>query len=68
MSLTGVDAVRQVVPSVAELARGLGITRGAVAQWRQIPANRVGQVSKLTGIPPCILRPDIFPKVEEVAQ
>lgn len=68
MSMAGMEAVRAVVPSIAELARGLGITRGAVSQWKRVPAERVGQVSQLTGISPNILRPDLFPFVDEAPQ
>ncbi|MCO5085119.1 MAG: helix-turn-helix domain-containing protein [Mesorhizobium sp.] len=28
--------------------------------WKQVPAERVGEVSRATGIPPHDLRPDIF--------
>lgn len=68
MTVTGMEAVREVMPSIAALARGLGITRGAVAQWNRVPAERVGQVSMLTGLSHSVLRPDLFPDVDEVAQ
>ena len=46
----------------AALARGVGVTRFAVQQWKQhgIPAARVPAVSRLTGIPLHELRPDLF--------
>ncbi len=68
MANTGMDAVKEVVPSIAALARGLGITRGAVAQWERVPAERVVQVSKLTGLSCSVLRPDLFSSSEVVAQ
>jgi DNA-binding transcriptional regulator YdaS (Cro superfamily) len=45
----------------AALARGCGVTRFAVNQWRRrgIPADRVGDVSRITGIPAAELRPDL---------
>jgi DNA-binding transcriptional regulator YdaS (Cro superfamily) len=46
--------------SLARLAREIGVTRGAVAQWKRVPAERLGQVSKVTGIPMKQLRPDLF--------
>jgi DNA-binding transcriptional regulator YdaS (Cro superfamily) len=46
----------------AEVARILGVTRQTVYKWveRRVPAERVGEVEWLTGIPREILRPDIF--------
>ena len=58
-TLTGMEAVRDRMP-LARLAREIGITRGAVAQWDRVPAERIGQVSKVTGIPVERLRPDLF--------
>jgi DNA-binding transcriptional regulator YdaS (Cro superfamily) len=49
------------------VARKLEITRGAVAQWDRVPAERIGAVSRITGIPPQILRPDLFPDEETAA-
>jgi hypothetical protein len=48
------------------LAITLGIRSPAVSQWERVPAERVGKVSAITGIPPHELRPDLFPK--EAAQ
>nr|WP_234902726.1 YdaS family helix-turn-helix protein [Agrobacterium vitis] len=45
---------------LARLAREIGITRGAVAQWEKVPAERIGDVSRVTGIPMQALRPDLF--------
>lgn len=53
------------------LARALNITPSAVLQWDKIPAERMGEVSRLTGLRPDELRPDIFgaaPQPEGVAQ
>jgi hypothetical protein len=58
---TGLEAVRDRVESLTWLAQQLGITRGAVTQWSdRIPAERVGEISRLTGLAPSVLRPDIF--------
>lgn len=57
--LTGMDAVRDRMP-LARLAREIGITRGAVAQWDKVPAERLGAVTRVTGIQPHVLRPDLF--------
>lgn len=57
--LQGMDAVRDKVTSLAWLARQIGVTRGAIAQWDDIPADRLADVSEATGIPPEVLRPDL---------
>lgn len=47
--------------AIANLARGLGITHAAVRQWGdRIPAERVVEVERLTGIPREALRPDLY--------
>lgn len=42
------------------LAEALKINPGAISQWIRVPAERLGEVSRATGIPPHELRPDIF--------
>lgn len=42
------------------LASMLGLTQGAISQWKRVPPSRVQIVSHLTGIAPELLRPDIF--------
>ena len=56
------DAAVQAAGGGAKLARGVGVTRWAVHQWRLfgIPASRVAAVSRLTGLPIHQLRPDLF--------
>jgi Uncharacterized protein conserved in bacteria, prophage-related len=46
------------------LARALGITKGAVWQWRQVPPRHVITIERLTGIPREVLRPDLHPSRE----
>lgn len=46
--------------NVTKLADGLKITKGAVAQWTQVPIKRVIDVERITGIPRSLLRPDYF--------
>lgn len=43
-----------------ELARAIGIHPSAISMWTRVPGERLGQVSKATGIPPEELRPDLF--------
>ena len=49
-----------VAGSATALADKIGITRAAVSQWKQVPAERVLEVERLTGVPRYELRPDIF--------
>lgn len=45
---------------VVALSLKLGLSRGAVSQWEQVPLERVNDVARITGIPRERLRPDIF--------
>lgn len=64
--LEGMEAVRDRM-SLARLAREIGITRGAVAQWDKVPGERLVSVSRVTGIPMERLRPDLFKEAEDAA-
>lgn len=44
------------------VASALGLTHGAVSQWRRVPAQHVLTVSDLSGALPHEIRPDVFPK------
>lgn len=50
-----------------KVARELHITHGAVSQWRRVPAERVLDVERVTGISRSELRPDLYPLSPEVA-
>lgn len=45
------------------LARALAgeLTPQAISQWKQVPAERVLDVERATGVPRHELRPDIYP-------
>lgn len=60
MPATGMQALKESGVPFAEIARRIGITRGAIYQWDRVPAERLGQISSITGIPPERLRPDLF--------
>jgi len=45
---------------ISSLARAIGVDRRRVFEWKQIPAKRVLDVERVTGISRHILRPDIF--------
>jgi DNA-binding transcriptional regulator YdaS (Cro superfamily) len=42
------------------LACALDINPGAISQWTRVPAERVLDVERLTGVSRHVLRPDIF--------
>ena len=46
-----------------DLARRVGVNKSAVARWavRRVPAERVLEVERATGIPRHELRPDLYP-------
>lgn len=58
------DLVNQRAGSQAELARRLGIRATSIIDWRRagrIPAERVLDVARITGLSPHLLRADIYP-------
>lgn len=54
---TGVEAIRATVVLV-DLAAAMNVTPFAIKKWKYVPLGRVDEVSRLTGIPKQILRPD----------
>lgn len=44
---------------LTKLAASLGITQAAVSMWTRVPAERLPDVERITGIPRHHLRPDI---------
>lgn len=62
---TPLDLAVQAVGTKSELARTLGVTPGAVNNWfaRQVvPASRVRDIERATGVSAATLRPDLFDK------
>ena len=45
---------------LAKIAKECGITPGAVSMWKQIPAERVVDIERITEIPREQLRPDLY--------
>jgi len=56
----GMALLRSKRGTLAKIARALGVTPSAVAQWKRLPAERVVAISAATGIPKHELRPDLF--------
>lgn len=59
-----IDALERAkgnVGGAASLGRALGITSQAVGQWRRVPATRVLDVERVTGVARSDLRPDLYP-------
>lgn len=46
---------------LGELAKGLGITHNSFYSWQRVPAARVLEIERLTGISRHELRPDLYP-------
>lgn len=56
----GMDKIRAQRGLMAKIARELGVTRAAVNKWTAIPAERVVEVERITGIPREELLPDLY--------
>jgi DNA-binding transcriptional regulator YdaS (Cro superfamily) len=50
------------------LADALGITPGAVSQWRNVPPNQLARIEAVTGIPRQQLRPDLYDGMKAAAE
>lgn len=46
--------------NITRLAEKLGLTNQAVCKWRRVPAERVLEVERITGVSRYSLRPDIY--------
>lgn len=58
--MDGMSLIRAKRGLMARVANDLGLTRAAVVSWKRVPAERVADVSRITGIPKHELRPDLF--------
>lgn len=52
--------LKSVRGRASRLAESLGINPGALSQWMQVPAERVLDVERHTGLSRHDLRPDIY--------
>ena len=55
------DALKKQRGLGSAIARELRINRSAISLWKRIPAERVIDIERLTGVPREELRPDIYP-------
>ena len=58
---TGLAQAIAAAGSSDALGALLGITGQAVRQWDRVPAERLPEIERVTGLPRHILRPDIVP-------
>lgn len=54
------EYLKQERGRASRLAEALGVFPSALSQWTQVPAERVLDVERLTGLSRHDLRPDIF--------
>lgn len=70
MNTKGLDKAIQKAGGQKALAELLGLGQTAVSNWRnrkkRVPAERVIEIEKATGVPRHELRPDLYP-FEDVA-
>jgi DNA-binding transcriptional regulator YdaS (Cro superfamily) len=57
--MNGIALIRSRRGLLAKIARELQITRAAVSLWQRVPAERLPDVERITGIPRHMLRDDI---------
>jgi DNA-binding transcriptional regulator YdaS (Cro superfamily) len=62
-----IELASAAVGNKSELARRLGVKVQSIQQWKRIPAERVLDVERITGIPRHKLRPDLYPAAREAA-
>ena len=48
------------IGGIPRLAQRIGVTRQAIYQWREVPAERVAEIALATGVARADLRPDLF--------
>ena len=59
--LLAIEHMPEPLPAkTVQLAEALGLSKGAVYQWRRVPPEHVLRVEALTGVSRHELRPDIY--------
>jgi DNA-binding transcriptional regulator YdaS (Cro superfamily) len=67
MKASVIDRIIQAAGSQAELARRLKLRQQSIQEWVQrgrVPAERVLEVERVSGVPRHQIRPDIYPPSE----
>ncbi|WP_299482008.1 YdaS family helix-turn-helix protein [uncultured Roseibium sp.] len=61
-SQLGLATVLSVCNGPSSLSRKLGghPTPQAISQWNRVPAERVPEISNVTGVPRHVIRPDLY--------
>lgn len=52
---------------ITKLAKELGIRPQAIHQWKKVPAERVLEVERISGVSRHVLRPDLYPSEGQAA-
>lgn len=65
--ITIVEQAAEKAGGVVALARELGIKHTALYSWKRVPAGRVLEVERISGISRHAMRPDIFGAAEVAA-
>jgi DNA-binding transcriptional regulator YdaS (Cro superfamily) len=60
-----IDKAANHLGSLTALAKAMGVTRNTFYQWQRVPAERVLQIEKLTGISRHEMRPDLYPQEDK---
>lgn len=62
MQESPLERAKNAAGGAAGLSRLIGVTSQAISQWRRVPAERVIQVERATGVHRSELRPDLYPR------
>ena len=58
----GIGLAIKAAGGVRALARAMGMSHQGITRWHRIPAERVIEIERITGIDRAILRPDLYDK------
>lgn len=69
MEKSALDRAKEQVGGPSGLARALAtkLSPQAISQWKRVPAERVIEVERVTGISRHELRPDLYPTERAIA-
>ncbi|OCJ38155.1 Cro/CI family transcriptional regulator [Agrobacterium tumefaciens] len=60
LNQNGLNAVKGAAGGASAIARAIGVTPQAVAQWKAIPPEHVLKLEKAFGVSRYVQRPDVF--------